>query len=365
MRLLAPASIALLLLCGCAGVVRPSDLRPASHPLLESLAPRTRMLPLADTAPRREREARRSEARIAAAGGREVNGDAARAKVEAGVKAEAGVKPASAKAAPAKTKAATAKTEPGTKTANAKSEPGTSDTVKTEPGTTSDIAKSEAGTLTATAKTGTATAATATAATATAATATAATATAPAKAEPAANTGTAKTGTAKTGTTKTGTAKTGTAKSNAAARRAALAALGPLVGARTLADAPATDLALVRAAFADAPGARSHAATLGALRRDARKVSGAPRPADLLFFHGAGGAAEVAIVRSVGGDGVIDAIAVTRGAVRAIVIDSAHPDARRRGGRIVNTFLRARRPGDEAGAAYLAGQLLDVRSLID
>ncbi|MCB9542615.1 MAG: hypothetical protein H6703_09230 [Myxococcales bacterium] len=151
-----------------------------------------------------------------------------------------------------------------------------------------------------------------------------------------------------------------------AARRAVLAALTPLIGQRSLGDATPTDLGLLRAAFADVKGAPADADTIAALRRQSRLVRGAPRPGDLLFFHGAGGAAELAIVRSVGGDGVIDAVAVTRGAVRSIVVDRNNPHARRRGGRVVNTFLRARRQDDEPRAAYLAAQLLvDVRSIID
>lgn len=217
------------LLCGCAGVVRPTDLRPASHPLLESIVPRTRMLPLARTEPPRE----------------------------------ARVEPAEATEAP---RPAVDETRPPDDRAAVR------------------------------------------------------------------------------------------------ARKAALAALQPLVGARTIDEQPASDLALLRAVYGDR---LDGASTLAALRRRTAVVA-TPRPADLVFFYGAGGAAEVAVVRSVGGDGVIDAVAVTRGAVRTIVVDPGHPHVRRRAGRVVNTFLRARRKGDEAGAAYLAGQLvIDARALID
>ena len=227
MRPSVPVLLATALLCGCAGVVRPTDLRPASHPLLESIVPRTRMLPISRTEPRRESP------------------------------------PPAVTETPAPAVDATRPPD--------------------------DAAARRA-------------------------------------------------------------------------RKAALTAVEALIGARTIDEQPATDIALVRAVYGDH---LDGAATLAALRRGTTAVA-TPRPADLVFFHGAGGAAELAVVRSVGGDGVIDAIAVTRGAVRPIVVDPAHPHARRRAGRVVNTFLRARRKGDEDGAAYLAGQLLiDARALID
>lgn len=226
MRPSAPLLLATALLCGCAGVVRPTDLRPASHPLLESIVPRTRMLPLSRTEPRREPPSPATETPARAVDSTRPPDDAAARR----------------------------------------------------------------------------------------------------------------------------------------ARKAALTAVEALIGARAIDEQPVTDLALVRAVYGDR---LDGASTLAALRRGTVVVA-TPRPADLVFFHGAGGAAELAVVRSVGGDGVIDAIAVTRGAVRPIVVDPAHPHARRRGGRVVNTFLRARRKGDEDGAAYLAGQLfIDARALID
>ncbi len=55
--------------------------------------------------------------------------------------------------------------------------------------------------------------------------------------------------------------------------------------------------------------------------------------------------------------GTLEVVTITRGAARRILVDPRHPDERRRGGRVVNTFLRPRSPDDAAGARYLAGQL--------
>lgn len=222
-----------LLLGGCAGIVRPSDLRPASHPLLEGVAPRSRLLPLAA----HTRDAEDPPAKRAEAGQRPPDAD-----------------------------------EPA----------------------------------------------------------------APSAEHPDAQ----------------------------RARAAILARLDELIGQRTIAERPASDVGLLRAAVVGIDGVRDPGATLANARRSARRV-GRPAPGDLAFFHGAGGAAEVAIVRGARADGAIEAVAVTRGAVRPIVLDPADPHSRRRDGRIVNTFLRARRHDDEAGAVYLAAQLLvDFRTLV-
>lgn len=105
---------------------------------------------------------------------------------------------------------------------------------------------------------------------------------------------------------------------------------------------------------------RAVAAALGVAEvADGAPVSPAEaRVGDVLLFAAAPDVPRRAWVRARRARGVIEALAITRGAVRRIVVDPAHPHARRRGDRVVNTFLRARRPEDDAGARYLAGQLL-------
>lgn len=149
------------------------------------------------------------------------------------------------------------------------------------------------------------------------------------------------------------------------ARRAIVARLDALEGQRRIDERPASDIGLLRAALSDMRGVRSPGPSIAATRRSSRPVA-RPRAGDLIFFDGAGGAAEVAVVRAVRDDGAVSAVAVTRGAVRRIVVHPDDPHARRRAGRIVNTFLRARRADDEASAVYLAGQLfIDFRTPFD
>jgi hypothetical protein len=144
-------------------------------------------------------------------------------------------------------------------------------------------------------------------------------------------------------------------------RALVLRALGRLDGADL------DDLALVRAAFADArlDGA-PEGMSLAALRERSRPRQGAPRPADLVFFDGAGFGPRVGVVTQVLRGGVVEAAFVTRGAVRRIRLDPRRPDVRRTDGRIVNTFVRPKRRDDPPGTAYLAGQLVEsVRTLLD
>lgn len=134
-------------------------------------------------------------------------------------------------------------------------------------------------------------------------------------------------------------------------------------GQRTIEDRRITGLDLVRHVFPERFG---DAQRIRTLRSEGVRVSGPPRTGDLLFFSGAGGSPEVAIVWGVNRSGVIDARAVARGAVRSIKIDPGNPHLRRHNGRIVNTFLRRIRRGDGPTERYLAGQLLtDVRRLSD
>ncbi len=143
--------------------------------------------------------------------------------------------------------------------------------------------------------------------------------------------------------------------------------LKALKGRRTLGGLPARDLSLVRSAFGplDLSAAPEAASGPAGLIRRSRVRRGKARVGDLLFFHAAPQVPRVCIVerrrRS-----VLQAVCVTRGAVRRVFVDPLHPDARRRGGRVVNSFLRPIRKGDEARAAYTAGRLLrEIRTVMD
>jgi len=152
-------------------------------------------------------------------------------------------------------------------------------------------------------------------------------------------------------------------------RRALVArALRRLDGARTLEGRPVADLALVRAAFGPLrlDAAPERAATVSVLRRRARRREGPPRPADLVFLYGDGGPLRVGVVRRHRPNGVLEVALVTRGAVRTIRLDPRRPHLRRHHGEIINTFVRAKRRGDPAHTAYLAGERLEsVRALLD
>lgn len=141
-----------------------------------------------------------------------------------------------------------------------------------------------------------------------------------------------------------------------------------VLGERRLEGEPAADLALVRAAYEGLglDSAPERASTTGGLRRRARARTSAPRTGDLAFFHEAPGVPRVGVVYARRADGVVEVVCVTRGAVRLTRVDPARPHLRRDGKEVVNTFLRARRPGDKPGSAYLAGALLgDFRTLLD
>lgn len=141
------------------------------------------------------------------------------------------------------------------------------------------------------------------------------------------------------------------------------ARLEALAGQRTVDDRRITDLDLVKSVY---PERLAGTRRIKPLRQAGARVSGAVRAGDLLFFSGAGGSTELAIVWGVDEAGVIDARAVTRGAVRPIRVDPDDPHTRRRGGVVINTFLRRIRRGDGPTERYLAGQLLtDVRRLVD
>lgn len=98
----------------------------------------------------------------------------------------------------------------------------------------------------------------------------------------------------------------------------------------------------------------------------ARVRKGRPRPGDLAVFRSVRGAPRIAVVTEVRTDGSVEALALTRGAWRPIQLDPEQAKVRRHAGRIVNTFIRARRPDDPRGARYLAGELfVGYRTLLD
>ena len=58
----------------------------------------------------------------------------------------------------------------------------------------------------------------------------------------------------------------------------------------------------------------------------------------------------------------MDALGNWRGQLRMIRLDLGRPNTRRHKNKIVNSFIRQKRPGDEDAFGYLAGELVvDVR----
>jgi hypothetical protein len=107
----------------------------------------------------------------------------------------------------------------------------------------------------------------------------------------------------------------------------------------------------------------------GYLRASHQVVAAAgARPGDVLFFDmrsGAAapscddGAAHAGIVEAVSHDGRITFAEARGGRVRRSFADPARPTLRRDGrGEIANSFLRAKRMDDPAGARYFAGEML-------
>ncbi|MCB9547827.1 MAG: hypothetical protein H6706_18550 [Myxococcales bacterium] len=127
----------------------------------------------------------------------------------------------------------------------------------------------------------------------------------------------------------------------------------------------ADDVTLVRGAFAGVPGIGPVDDLLSLRGRSIPRREGGIKEGDLLFFSGDESVPAVAVVHRRLPRGIIEAAAVTRGAVRFIRISPLDPHSRRRGRQVANTWLRAVRPGDPPGTARLAGQLLeDVRVLV-
>lgn len=133
-------------------------------------------------------------------------------------------------------------------------------------------------------------------------------------------------------------------------------------------DAPRGDTALLLELFGGlsleaAPPARGSAeAWLDA----ARPRIGRPRVGDLAVFRETPGVPRVAVVVEVHPDGLVECVGETRAAWRRIKLHPEQRGVRRSKGRVLNTFLRVRRPDDPPRARYLAGQLLQgFRTLLD
>lgn len=141
-------------------------------------------------------------------------------------------------------------------------------------------------------------------------------------------------------------------------RRAVVRALEAIAGQRTLDGRPATDLALVRAAFAPLGGPLATVSRLDDLPEHSARLLQSAQPGDLLFFAPDAEAPSVCVVRRRLPEGVLEAGCVARKAVRWVRVAPARPGVRRDGDIVLNTFLRPRRAEDPAGTAYLAGQRL-------
>ncbi|MGK0359800.1 MAG: hypothetical protein ACI9U2_002106 [Bradymonadia bacterium] len=141
--------------------------------------------------------------------------------------------------------------------------------------------------------------------------------------------------------------------------------LKDLEGERRLYGQPVNDLALVKATFNGIVGIAPIDSLLAVRGRTQARRDGGAQPGDLMFFGGDQYVPAVAIVHRVIDNRTIEAAAVTRGAIRFIRVSPLDPNTRRRGGKVVNTFLRPKLPKDPPGTPHMAGQLLeDVRVLV-
>ena len=104
------------------------------------------------------------------------------------------------------------------------------------------------------------------------------------------------------------------------------------------------------------------AALRGYLADNGRPVPpGQARPGDVVFFDlGTGGCQDhVGLAESVDPDGRITFRELRDGQVRTSYVHAGEPCARRDGqGRILNSFLRPKRPDDPPATRYFAGELL-------
>lgn len=147
------------------------------------------------------------------------------------------------------------------------------------------------------------------------------------------------------------TSSPATATRAAPSRRRVVARAAALIGQPL-----SNDRALLTKVFGEHPlgDARDGAAVWGLT--DARE--GVAQGGDLLVLVDDGRGPAVAVVLGRRADGALEAVAVTRGAARRVFVDARHPNRRRRGGQVINTFLRPRRQGDPPNTRYLAGARL-------
>ncbi|MFN3198037.1 MAG: hypothetical protein ACE366_06435 [Bradymonadia bacterium] len=141
-------------------------------------------------------------------------------------------------------------------------------------------------------------------------------------------------------------------KAPAARSPVKMARILALEGRREIDGAPANDSRLLKAAF-DLE-ARPRVTGVG------RPLDGTepPKPGDVVLFAGEGYGPRAGVVVKVGRDGLLEALLVTRGAVRRVVADQSRPHTRRVGDRIRNSFIRPLRRGERHDNRVLAGQLL-------
>ena len=119
-------------------------------------------------------------------------------------------------------------------------------------------------------------------------------------------------------------------------------------------------LDLVRAAFAHTPqrDALGTVRTMGELKGLGDIVVGAFRPGDIVFFQSLKNVPPLGVLRRQRTDGTLELIAISRGQIRQIKAHVHRRSRRRAHGRILNSFLRFKRPGDAKRTPYLAGQLI-------
>ena len=94
------------------------------------------------------------------------------------------------------------------------------------------------------------------------------------------------------------------------------------------------------------------------LKAKGQRTDARVKPGDIIFFRRAAKVPILAIVKRRTSDGGVLAVGPVRNRLREIKIDLRHRSTRRSGLRVLNSFIRAKRPGDPPRTAYLAGQLI-------
>ena len=116
----------------------------------------------------------------------------------------------------------------------------------------------------------------------------------------------------------------------------------------------------LRAAFADTPihQALRKVTSVSEARLLTEPIRGRFRPGDLVFFQAVPNMTPVAVLRRRRADGTLELIGIVRGGVRNFKAHIQFRSRRRSKGRVLNTFLRVKQPGDPRRTPYLAGQLV-------